>query len=140
MTQQQQTTGLEQFDEQFDELPVSDGRAGMPREVPEGTYRTMCETLNVSNDRQGRPMLVWRFRVEVGPFRRFIIPKRDVVTKDALPYIRASLAAVGLVPQRLSDLPRIAPEAHGKLVEVTVRYQNGYQRCYIEREWTREHG
>lgn len=119
---------LTMFDDDF-----AEAEAPEYEDVPDGKYQARICRAALSESRAGDPMIKWDLAVISGPQEGRHVFKNAVITRKAMPFIKADLIKLGLELGKISELERHLPELLDKTVEVVVKTRGEYRNVYFDK-------
>ncbi|MBI4873386.1 MAG: DUF669 domain-containing protein [Acidobacteria bacterium] len=121
---------LRQFDQAW-------AKASAPEEdfysdIPDGPYEAVIEEARVTETATtGRPMVVWKLRLQGPVAAHRSLPKVRVITDNTVAWLREDLRKCGLNLERLSELPQRIHEIEGLLLPIEKRTKDGRMNVYF---------
>ncbi|MGQ9862848.1 MAG: DUF669 domain-containing protein [Thiobacillaceae bacterium] len=122
---------LARFDDDFVSAAAAGSTAQTTYEdIPDGFYDACVESVDIGRTAStGNPMIVWRLRIRGPQCEGRTVTKVRVITQKTLSFVKRDLEQLGLVLDRLSELPARREE----MIDREVRI---YKKSNTERRWT----
>jgi hypothetical protein len=101
-------------------------------DIPDGTYKAVIEEARLTETvSTGRPMVVWKLRIQGPQAANRVVTKSRVVTENTLPYLKEELEKCGLQVSRLSELPDRLRELVNHPIDVQKSTKDGKSNFYF---------
>jgi Protein of unknown function (DUF669) len=126
-----QAAALARFDDEWTKTSVSSN--DVYSDIPDGSYDAVIEEARLSETAStGRPMLVWKLRLQ-GPGGNRIVTKNRVITENTIVYLKEELEKCQLKISSLSQLPARLGELADRPIGVEKRTKDGQVNFYFRR-------
>lgn len=132
------TTDLTQFDEEYKQVEAAEKENFDP--VPNGKYQAVIDKVYMAKSKNsGDPMFTWELVIISGKFKnRRLFRNNMIVTRENLSWLKTDLETVGIVLEKVSDLPNRLNEFLDIVVEVSVKNRKegdkDYQNVYLNKK------
>jgi hypothetical protein len=101
-------------------------------DIPDGTYNAVIEEARLTETvSTGRPMVIWKLRIQGPRAANRVVTKSRVVTENTLPYLKEELEKCGLQVSRLSELPDRLKELVNHPIDVHKSTKDGRANFYF---------
>jgi hypothetical protein len=106
--------------------------AALYADIPDGTYNTVIEEARLTETvSTGRPMVVWKLRIQGPQAASRVVTKSRVVTENTLGYLKEELEKCGLQVSRLSELSAWLRELVNHPIDVQKSTKDGRVNFYF---------
>jgi hypothetical protein len=121
---------LARLDDEWTKTSVSSDE--LYADIPDGTYNTVIEEARLTETvSTGRPMVVWKLRIQGPQAANRVVTKSRVVTENTLGYLKEELEKCGLQVSRLSELPARLRELVNHPIDVQKSTKDGRVNFYF---------
>jgi Protein of unknown function (DUF669) len=121
---------LARLDDEWTRTSVSSDE--LYADIPDGTYNTVIEEARLTETvSTGRPMVVWKLRIQGPQAANRVVTKSRVVTENTLVYLKEELEKCGLQVSRLSELPARLRELVNHPISVQKSTKDGRVNFYF---------
>ncbi len=121
---------LARFDDEWTKTSVS--AEDMYADIPDGSYDAVIEEARVTETSStGRPVVVWKLRIQGPQAVDRVVTKNRVITENTLAYLREDLEKCRLQVSRLSDLPARLLELADRPIGIDKRTKDGRTNFYF---------
>ena len=121
---------LARFDDEWAKAPVSS--AEMYNDIPDGTYDAVIEDARLTETLStGRPMIVWKLRIQGPQAVNRVVTKNQVITENTLGFLRQDLEKCRLQVSRVSELPARLGELVDRPIGLDKRTKDGRVNFYF---------
>lgn len=101
-------------------------------DIPDGSYDAVIEEARVTETTStGRPIVIWKLRIQGPQAVNRIVTKNRVITENTLPYLREDLEKCRLQVSRLSELPARLAELVDRPIGIDKRTKDGRTNFYF---------
>jgi hypothetical protein len=121
---------LARFDIEWAKTPVSSEE--LYSDIPDGSYDAVIEEARLTETvSTGRPMVIWKLRIQGPQAVNRLVTKCRVVTENTLAYLREDLEKCQLQIARLSELPARLGELVDRPIGLEKRTKDGKANFYF---------
>jgi hypothetical protein len=124
---------LARFDNEWTKTSVSSD--DMYADMPDGTYEALIEEARLAETSStGRPMVIWKLRIQGPQAANRVVTKNRVITENTLGYLKEDLDKCGVRVASLSELPARLGELADRPIGLEKRTKDGRANFYFRRE------
>ena len=121
---------LARLDDEWRKTSVSPDE--MYSDIPDGTYNAVIEEARLTETvSTGRPMVIWKLRIQGPQAANRVVTKTRVVTENTLAYLKEELEKCGLQVSRLSELPARLKELVNHPIDFQKSTKDGKTNFYF---------
>ena len=121
---------LARLDDEWTKTSVSSDE--LYADIPDGTYNAVIEEARLTETvSTGRPMVIWKLRIQGPQAANRVVTKSRVVTENTLTYLKEELEKCGLQVSRLSELPDRLRELVNHPIDIQKSTKDGRANFYF---------
>jgi len=126
-------TDLARFEDQWTKTAVSSG--DQYSDMPDGTYDAIIEEARLTETTStGRPVVIWRMRIQGPQEVNRLVTKSQVITENTLGMLKDALEKCHIQVSRLSELPAKLAELTDRPIGLDKRTKDGRSNFFFR--WT----